>query len=249
MNLLVVRAAGTRESATLLRGALADALGEGWTVELTRTPPGRGGPARVVSWGLPLPGALNGAGSRNKLTQARQLAAAGVPTVAVRTAPAPEEPGWLWRSLGHAEGRDLDQQDPTQPPPQRPSGFYTQYHVLEHEFRVHVCLGAVRLGVKYRLGTAQSHPWIRAHRLGWGVAYEGRLRRLSPSVREAVTVAACQALRAVGLDFGACDVGYSTELGVVVLEVNSAPGLTAPGVLQWYTTQLAAWARREERIS
>lgn len=103
-----------------------------------------------------------------------------------------------------------------------PAPLYTRYFVKTNEFRVHIFAGQVidYVEKKKRNGAGpEFDPLIRNHNKGWIFAREGVLD--VPQVKEE----AFKAIAALGLDFGAVDIAWN-ERRAVVLEVNTAPGLT-----------------------
>lgn len=183
----------------------------------------------VVSWGagaLPaLPAGvrtLNSVRGISKLTELRQLKEAGVavPEFQVERPPMPD--GWLARSADHVGGDDL------LTPPRTPA-FWTRWENLTHEFRIHVFkhgeeYSSVRAGMK-KPRVANPHPWIRSWDAGWHLMYDADCQLALNTVCKGVRAAAKSAVQALGLDFGAVDVGWVARTRrAMVLEVNRAPG-------------------------
>lgn len=104
------------------------------------------------------------------------------------------------------------------------AGLYTKYTPKKHEYRVHVWGGQV-LDIqqkKKRLSfpEAQFNGQIRNFDRGWVFARDGVV------APDGVIAQSIAAVRALGLDFGAVDVGYNEKAGkATVYEVNTAPGL------------------------
>lgn len=124
------------------------------------------------------------------------------------------DPNWLGRLRHHVGGNDLLN------PPARPD-FYVKKMDLRQEIRVHV-FGevSIRAGQKIpRAGVATPHKWIRSWDGGWMISYDGT------AVRQAHRDLAKAAIKALGLTFGAVDLGITAEGNAIVLEVNRAPGL------------------------
>ena len=125
--------------------------------------------------------------------------------------------GRIGRSYGHRGGSDLL------------AGTGRDYWVqrldIHHEIRVHVFRGlAIRTGVKvHREGFADPSTWIRTWDGGWTLDYS-KARAVRNSRREL----AKEAVLALGLDFGAVDIGVLGDGRPVVLEVNTAPGVDGP---------------------
>lgn len=102
--------------------------------------------------------------------------------------------------------------------------LYTKRFKHAREYRVHVAFGNVIQIVQKRKrnGATNANPLIRANN-DWVFA-----RQLTGGANEIerVKAVALQAVGALGLDFGACDVLYSNQQQrAVVLECNTAPGL------------------------
>lgn len=106
----------------------------------------------------------------------------------------------------------------------REAVLYVRYVPKTEEYRIHVVNGQVidrqqkRRGEAYNQGEG-PHRYIRSHANGWIFAREG------VQIRAAVDAAAVSAIRALGLNFGAVDIGFHQRHGVQVYEVNTAPGL------------------------
>lgn len=129
---------------------------------------------------------------------------------------------WIPRSNSHVGGDDL------LTPPAAPD-FYAKKENLVQEFRIHSFAGkSIRAGIKvpregYALtagrGAQAAHAWIRSYDGGWRINYDGFESK--KSMREL----AHQAVKALGLQFGAVDIGERADGTLIVLEVNRAPGL------------------------
>lgn len=107
--------------------------------------------------------------------------------------------------------------------------YYVEYIPTTREYRLHVANGEVfRVQGKYaddrRL--AATTPWIRNYGSGY------RFRAPRKRLRQGRLDLAVEAVRALGLDFGAVDLVISNSGEAYVLEVNTAPAcspLTAAG--------------------
>lgn len=190
----------------------------------------------VVFWGDVAPviaGArrVNGVTVLNKLSELARLSERGVATVTFsRTRPQGE--GWVGRTADHTGGLDLLR------PPQVPD-YYVRRENLVKEVRVHSFKGksiragvkAVREGYQAPNGTAldvkNAHPWIRSWDGGWRISYSGE------GIKNKHRDLAHAAVAALGLDFGAVDIGERSDGTLVVLEVNRAPGLEG-GTIEAY---------------
>jgi len=228
---------------------------------------GRRETSRVVCWGAADPrGAnqpgkvLNGIPLRDKLEDAQVLRTAGVPTIEVALQrPRGVQPeainttihnveeanrliaglqdliaafnrpavDWIPRALAHVDGDDL------QNPPAQP-GFWVRKEPIRREYRVHSFLGrSIRAGVKVPRPGMQAHPWIRAYSAGWQLDYCGVEQRFRDLAHQAVS--------ALGLQFGAVDIGERPDGSLFVLEVNRAPG-AGLGVIDAYARAITRWA-------
>jgi len=139
---------------------------------------------------------------------------------------------WLPRRNNHVGGSDL-LRAPVAP------DYYSKKENIVEEYRLHMFNGkSIRAGIKRQRQQAPngqpSHPWIRSFDAGWVIAYEG-FRSTAP-MREL----AAKAVKALGLDFGAVDMGKLTDGSFIVLEVNRAPGVEnntsvayADAIIKW----------------
>ena len=108
--------------------------------------------------------------------------------------------------------------------------LYTKHIKHDREFRVHVFFNDVIdfTEKKMRNGHDRPNPYIRNHGGGWVFCRQGI------ELPDKVRVAAIQAVSALGLDFGAVDIGYvSTEDSPYVFEVNTAPGLEGTTLVKY----------------
>lgn len=201
----------------------------------------------VVCWGddfpAEIPGIhiLNGADIGNKYEAACKIMNAGVPTIHVsRERPYSWTPqrtgGWLGRSFFHAGGNDL--LNPGTP------DYWVHKETILHEYRIHSFGGAsIRAGEKrLREGFSLTpgpneqlaSSWVRSFDGGWRVCYDGfqsnaKMRRV-----------AHRAVKALGLHFGAVDVGALADGSYIVLEVNRAPGLEGNSITA-YANRIKKW--------
>jgi hypothetical protein len=141
--------------------------------------------------------------------------------------PEPLAEEWLGRLRHHIGGRDLLN------PPERPD-YYVRKETITKEFRVHSFRGtSIRAGIK-RADRPDSHGWIRSLDAGWKISYDGT------SVKQRHRDLAHDAVRALGLDFGAVDIGQRADGSLIVLEVNRAPGLDG-GTILAYADAIKRW--------
>ena len=121
---------------------------------------------------------------------------------------------WLGRLNSHHGGNDLI--DPSDNP-----DFYVKKVNITREWRVHSFDGrSIRAAEKVEREDFEGtpHPWIRSYDLGWRFSYR------DGAVRQAHRDLAHRAVRALGLTFGAVDIG-EVDGNLIVIEVNRAPGL------------------------
>lgn len=99
--------------------------------------------------------------------------------------------------------------------------LYTKQVKIKKEFRVHVFNGQViDITQKRRRAGVETNSLIRNLANGWVFTREDMI------VPECVTAEAIKAVQALGLDFGAVDVGYNQHYDkAYIFEVNTACGL------------------------
>lgn len=150
---------------------------------------------------------------------------------------------WVGRMNNHIGGNDL------LAPPATPD-YFSRKLDLVREYRVHSFDGrSIRAGRKelrdgFALATPHpqtgtptvqtASPWIRSFDGGWRIVYDSFE---STQPMRALAAAACTAL---GLVFGAVDIGETRDGNLVVLEVNRAPGLEGNSLTS-YGTALTRW--------
>lgn len=144
-----------------------------------------------------------------------------------RPLPAPVE--WLPRRNNHVGGSDLLR--PGQ------ADYYSRREQVVEEYRIHIFKGkSIRAGVKVGREGMTPHQWIRSFDAGWRIQYDGF--KSSKPMREL----AAGAVAALGLDFGAVDLGKLADGSLMVLEVNRAPGIEG-GTVDRYVTAITQWAQ------
>jgi hypothetical protein len=156
--------------------------------------------------------------------------------------------GVLCRRDGLSGGRGITYVPKGSSDPLPQSDFYTKYFPKTHEFRAHVFSGRLIDLTQKKLKNGQSKQdgadpvakIVRSLDNGWVHAHEGL--DVSPERRERLEKAACAAVGALGLDFGAVDILlYVPDKGprkgtdvLAVAEVNTAPGLANEVTLKAY---------------
>lgn len=145
--------------------------------------------------------------------------------------PAPPQGEWLGRSNTHVGGNDLLR-------PVANPDFFSKKEDIVQEFRIHCFKGkSIRAGKKgFREGFTErtAHPWVRSYDGGWRIIYDGFQSRRAQRELAAAAVAA------LGLDFGAVDIGQKRDGSLIVLEVNRAPGLEG-GTVDSYARAIEGW--------
>ena len=109
--------------------------------------------------------------------------------------------------------------------------LYVKYFKKSHEYRWHVFNGKVIDAVKKRKknDAANYNKYIRVHGNGWVFC------RNDIVLSEGLKSLAINAVKALGLDFGAVDIVSKSDGEAKVLEVNTAPSLSGPTTLKSYT--------------
>lgn len=199
----------------------------------------------IVCWGAAIPD-IDGVSVLNsdnydfsKLDEIKRLTDAGVYTVKVGQKVSDYGEVMLGRKIYHQGGLDL-----------LDKGTRADYYVVKEtfttEYRVHSFAGrSIRAGVKVaRRGfepCAEAawkpgllHPWIRSYDGGWIISYTGFAS--TPKLR---TLAA-RAVKALGLTFGAVDIGENHHGTLKVLEVNRSPGIEG-GTTAAYVRAINRW--------
>lgn len=157
-------------------------------------------------------------------------------TPAPTVGPAIPDPNWVGRSNHHVGGLDL------LTPPTSPD-YWVKKETITEEYRLHIFDSkSIRAGKKApRTGlTTPASPWIRSFDGGWKIVYDRY-----ESTREQRELASA-AVQALGLTFGAVDLGLLAGGGLLVLEVNRAPGLEG-GTVEAYGRAIEGWEERQER--
>ena len=132
--------------------------------------------------------------------------------------------------------------------------LYTEYYPKTHEFRVHVFNGEVidfvqkkKMGSEKlaKLGITSVNKLVRNHKRGWVFARNNLV--IGQEDINTITEACKEAIKALGMDFGAVDV-----LAIVnnddprrlhsfkICEVNSAPGMSDKNTFNAYVKAIQA---------
>lgn len=166
--------------------------------------------------------------ARNKAAAFAEFDKAGVPTLEWTVHPDIAE-GWLrdgdsvvvrHTATGQA-GAGIELITPDVQTHVPPAPLYTKYAKKRDEYRIHVW-GDDLLDIQQKRKRRETDvdSRIRSYDNGWVFCREGVV------CPEAVSKAAVAAVKALGLDFGAVDVGWNDHYRrAIVFEVNTAPGL------------------------
>jgi glutathione synthase/RimK-type ligase-like ATP-grasp enzyme len=122
--------------------------------------------------------------------------------------------------------------------------LYTGYIRKDAEYRLHVVLGKViAIQQKRRDSEAEQTPdqrLIRNHVNGWVFAVNNVVFR-DDNQKQDCENECVRAIASLGLDFGAVDLVVARKTGTpYVLEVNTAPGIESPTILEAYRSAFAA---------
>lgn len=207
----------------------------------------------IIAWGEPVPDlpnlrVLNGATLPNKYKTVFILQEHSIPTIEAyhkcpKDADGRPRKDFIGRSFTHVGGNDLLNPLPT------PDFWVRKLNIVE-EYRIHSFLGkSIRAGkkilregfstdadaVKASNGTLQlASSWIRSFDGGWRICYDNFQSK--KDMREL----AHKAVEALGLQFGAVDIGLLANGKLLVLEVNRAPGLEGGSISQ-YAQHVKDW--------
>lgn len=124
--------------------------------------------------------------------------------------------------------------------------LYTQYIKKSHEYRVHVFKGkAICIQEKRkREGFEQTdnQKLLRNYDNGWNFVTND-IRYPDANAKTSIEQEAIKAVDAIGLDFGAVDLVIGAKDGLpYILEINTAPAVSSPTVLEAYTTAFTGYA-------
>lgn len=111
--------------------------------------------------------------------------------------------------------------------------FYSSYFKKRREFRIHVFKDKVifeQEKLKKKGLENGADKYIRSHDRGWCFAFK---HLDADPVPDVVREKARAAVVALGLDFGAVDIGWNADDGACVFEVNTAPGLEESSLLAY----------------
>lgn len=118
--------------------------------------------------------------------------------------------------------------------------LYTAYYKKLNEYRVHVFKNKTLLVKKRKLskeklaekGIKDEPKFIR--NLGSGFIYSTRLDDVHDNLQSTLRSIGRMAINALGLDFGAVDIMETDHHDLLILEVNTAPGLSNQSTFNFY---------------
>jgi hypothetical protein len=129
--------------------------------------------------------------------------------------------------------------------------YVTQRYAFTAEYRIHSFEGrSIRAGIKvpmegykvivrpedWKPNSNLVHPWVKTREGGWRTNYEDF--HSTPEMRN---LAHC-AIKALGLSFGAVDIGSSTYGGLMVIGVDKAPVMNGK-TLDCYVRAITRWLK------
>lgn len=143
---------------------------------------------------------------------------------------------WLPRKNNHVGGADLLDEALLNP------DYYSKKEDIIEEYRLHMFAGkSIRAGKKIQRqtrpdGRTAPHAWIRSFDAGWIIQYNDF------ESTKAMRDVAAAAVKALGLDFGAVDLGKLRNGNFIVLEVNRAPGIENNSTTI-YANKIILWSK------
>jgi len=182
----------------------------------------------------------------NKLQSLRAMKEAGVnvPRFDITPMGFGEDATILGRRTSGYGGRDIEILDG---PHTRAiySDFFTEYVPCVREMRLHIFRGELIGAQNKRYNADGEEAAVRIRNHDNGYVFVPLLdSRPNTSRIECAT----RAISALGLDFGAVDLGITEDGKEVVFEVNSAPGLSER-YLDIYTEAIRGWADADGLVS
>jgi hypothetical protein len=116
--------------------------------------------------------------------------------------------------------------------------LYTEGILKGREYRIHInkWSGVFAIQQKKRRNGIENDNLIRSHKSGW--VYTNNITPIPQVITESMERTLCQILTWIGLDFGAFDVIVKNDV-MYILEVNTAPGLKSPTLIEQYRKQFA----------
>lgn len=193
----------------------------------------------VIRWGSSAPAALDFAINTRQsialtshgLNSLQVMEEAGVPVPAVWTRPPVEQELYpiLARTINHRGGMDIYWCQDHDEALATGRHFFTQYTPVDMEFRAHVFGGKVLRVFRKVKREEGADDKIRTSYRGWGYS-----RVTERSIGESGVSVSLNAVSALGLAFGAVDLGYNSETGkFVVFEANTGPSLNTISLLYY----------------
>jgi hypothetical protein len=120
------------------------------------------------------------------------------------------------------------------------SELYVKGVATRHEYRIHVVGEQVLIQRKALVGGG-SHSAVRNYDNGYTFINEFTM---SDSLKKLLEVASVRAVKVLGLDFGAVDI-VTTATDIYILEVNTAPGVSASTTIDFYANGILSYTEQE----
>jgi hypothetical protein len=107
-------------------------------------------------------------------------------------------------------------------------GYFMQHIPIKNEYRVHIFYGKP-IRVSKKVAKTSADKWIRTNSKGWS------FKDIYPrQIKDTLLQASIDAVRCLGLHYGAVDIIEGEDNKPYILEVNTAPSLNKKG-LRLYT--------------
>lgn len=158
-----------------------------------------------------------------------------VPTLEFTTDPR-EAQQWLGDSIVFARtlltasgGKGIVVQHPNNDETIVQAPLYTKNFEKTREYRAHVVKGRVILIQQKRLKSSENRDgepdeYLWNHDIGQRIFVRNNVE-LTTTLKSKIKLISIKAVEALGLDFGAVDIGYKDDGSIIVFEVNTACGL------------------------
>ena len=186
----------------------------------------------IIGWGSPF-SEMDGIKTINEdvlkpLATMRRLAEKGLKLPRVYNQD-PGDPRYLPRKVGNSFSQDVAD------PPKKPD-YWVERLNLANEYRVHSFDSrSIGSGVRVKREGMENHSWLRTYEMGWRLEYDE-----FESTKELRTLAH-KAVHAMGLVFGAVDIGETSDGIRYVLNVDASPVLGTEKMIQTYVKAINKW--------
>ncbi len=186
----------------------------------------------VIGWGSPF-SEMDGIKTINEdvlkpMATMRRLAEKGLKLPRVYNQD-PGDPRYLPRKVGNSFSMDVAN------PPKNPD-YWVERLSLVNEYRVHSFDSrSIGSGVRVKREGMENHSWLRTYEMGWRLEYDE-----FESTKE-LRALAHKAVHAMGLVFGAVDIGENADGIRYVLNVDASPVLGTEKMIQTYVKAINKW--------